>query len=194
MRVIGLDLSLTASGVALEHDETVTLTSKQKGVDRLRELRAAILCLCGDPMYLSHPHHDPADLVVIEGYSFSSRNSHAHGLGELGGVIRLALADARIPYVDVPPASLKKYATGKGNASKGDVLVAAVKRLAYDGSSDNEADALWLREIGVAHIHPSAAADMPLLHRTALDALTFPAGLRTIDRADDFLTRTEGAA
>ncbi len=188
MHIIGLDLSLTATGVALAHDETLTVTSKQRGVARLIELRDRIVRLC-DAGPFGH-----VDLVMIEGYSYGSKNSHAHALGELGGIIRVALTEAGIRYVDVPPSNLKKYATGKGNASKGLVLVEAVKRLGYVGSSDNESDALWLREVGLAHCSPAGAADVPALNRTALDGIEFPPGLTVAERADAFLTDTKDAA
>lgn len=49
----------------------------------------------------------------------------------------------RIPYQGVPVGTIKKHATGKGNASKEEMIQAAVR----DGHSpvdDNEADALHL--------------------------------------------------
>ena len=46
-----------------------------------------------------------------------------------------------IPYQGVPVGTWKKYACGKGNASKHDVI-AAMRELGFDPSDDNEADAL----------------------------------------------------
>ena len=57
----------------------------------------------------------------------------------------------RIPYQGVPVGTWKKALTGKGNASKGDVL-AAVKSEGYAPASEDEADAigivLWTMETG----------------------------------------------
>lgn len=118
-----------------------------------------------------------ADLVVIEGYSFGSGRAggttHAHALGELGGAVRLELWDRGIPYVDVPPASLKKYATGRGNANKEQVLVAAVRRLDYQGADPNEADALWLREMG-CDAYQTRPPRVPAAHQEALHAVPWP--------------------
>jgi len=49
-----------------------------------------------------------------------------------------------VTYAGVHSATLKKHATGKGNAKKPDMLAAARARLGYPGSDDNECDALWL--------------------------------------------------
>ena len=46
-----------------------------------------------------------------------------------------------------------------------------MKRLGYEGSDDNEADALWLREIGVDMFFPGREARVPAEHRKALGAL-----------------------
>jgi Holliday junction resolvasome RuvABC endonuclease subunit len=155
--VIGLDLSLTATGVATPEGEE-TWRPPGTGMARLDWVRASVAELLG---------YWAPGLVVVEGYSYGSRASHAHGLGELGGVVRLALADAAVTYVDIPPASLKKYATGKGNAGKGEVLTAAVRRLGYGGHDDNQADALWLRAMGMHHLgHP--LTELPAAHLTGL--------------------------
>jgi hypothetical protein len=52
-----------------------------------------------------------------------------------------------IPYEAVPVGTLKKFWTGKGNASKGEMIEAARER-GFEPASDNEADAIagwhWL--------------------------------------------------
>lgn len=163
MIVAGLDLSLTSTGVALP-DGPRTISTRVRGCARLAYLRDVILELVAR-----------ADLVAVEGYSFGSARfgSQAHALGELGGVVRVALWEARIPYADVPPAVLKRYASGQGNATKGAMLAAAIRRLGYDGSSHDEADALWLRAL--AH---DACGDpivaVPESHRSALSSVAWP--------------------
>jgi Holliday junction resolvasome RuvABC endonuclease subunit len=46
-----------------------------------------------------------------------------------------------IPYQGVPVGSIKKHATGKGNASK-EMMIAAAKARGFRPADDNEADAL----------------------------------------------------
>jgi len=163
--VMGLDPSLTATGVALPNGETrIIVPGKccKRGMPRLRRIRDAVMALVKE--------HD-VNLVMIEGYSYGSRYSHAHSLGELGGVLRLAIFEhPGVEYIDVPPSSLKKYATGKGNANKELVLVNAIKRLDYKGHDNNEADALWLRALGL-EVDGRPMVDLPKTHLEALDKI-----------------------
>jgi hypothetical protein len=48
-----------------------------------------------------------------------------------------------IPYRGVPVGTIKKHATGRGNAKKGE-MVEAMRLLGYDPADDNEADSLAL--------------------------------------------------
>jgi crossover junction endodeoxyribonuclease RuvC len=160
-RVVAFDLSLTSTGVA-DCDGTRRICPKSTGVERLAEVRDAVIRAC-------YRHILAPDLVVIEGYSYGSGNS-AHQVGELGGVVRLALHEAGIRYEVVPPASLKLYACGVGNAGKDDVLLAAVRRLGYEGKSKDEADALWLYALAM-HALGEPIVDVPKAHLRALKAL-----------------------
>lgn len=164
-RVIGLDLSLTATGFA-DGTTTITITSGSSGMARLQSLRDQIVNRC---------RH--ARLVAVEGYSMGTARqpSRAHALGELGGVIRLALWEEGVDYIDVSPASLKKYATGHGNAAKDEVLASAIRRLGYEGHDHNQADALWLRAMALDALGTPAVA-VPASHRDALGAITWPHG------------------
>jgi Holliday junction resolvasome RuvABC endonuclease subunit len=159
--VVGLDLSLTATGFAHENASGV-LTTKLRGMERLADLRERVRQICIG-----------ADLVVIENYSFNSRQGGEH-LGELGGVVRLMLHETEHPYVELSPAKLKKLATGKGNANKSEVLAAAIRRLDYPGANDNESDAMWLRVAGLIGLG-FAPVELPLTHLAALDDVTWPA-------------------
>jgi len=51
-----------------------------------------------------------------------------------------------IPYMGVPVGTIKKHATGKGNASKEGMVVAAIEN-GWQPKDDNEADALWLLDL-----------------------------------------------
>lgn len=156
MKVVSLDPSLTATGVATSDDPTTaTVISPPKGMrgpERLRWIQLAVDKLCRD-----------ADLVVVEGYSHGS-GYQAHALGELGGVIRLTLHCRGVPYVDYPPTCRMKLATGTGRASKMEVLAEAIKRLGYTGHNENEADALWMLQAALIHYGLPGAVDLPAKH------------------------------
>ena len=163
MTIIGIDPSLTSTGVAVG-TETWTIASKLKGMERSNEIVTEINGIVG-----SHP--DPH--VFIEGYSFSSRNSHAHALGELGGCIRLDLWRSGIPYTDVPPTVRAKFATGRGNASKNEVVssVSARTGIAWIGKgADDMCDAWILQEIGL-HLLGEPRHEWPTKHIESLTKL-----------------------
>ena len=67
--------------------------------------------------------------------------AHAYG-GFLAHLTAWAEAN-KIPYAGVPVGTIKRHATGNGNASK-EAVVAAVRALGFDPADDNEADALAL--------------------------------------------------
>jgi len=142
MNMMGLDLSLTSAGYSI-NGETGTIAVKTKEAERLYDIREDVINLVKS--------HD-VDTVVIEGYAFAARNSQSHKIGELGGVIRLALYEMDIPYVDVPPTCRAKFATGKGNASKTEVISAVSARtgIVWVGKgTDDMCDAWLLEQMGL---------------------------------------------
>lgn len=174
MKIAAFDLSLTCTGYARSngaHWEVGNLANKLRGCERLQYLRDRVLRLAAC-----------ADLVVIEGYAYASGQG-AHQLGELGGVIRLALYEARLPVVELPPATLKRYATGTGNAKKDQVLAAAIRRLGYEGHINDEADALWLLHAALDHYGQPLAVTLPAAQREALAKVVWPELARAVHGA-----------
>ena len=74
-------------------------------------------------------------------------------LGELGGIIRLCLYDAKIPFVIVPPTSLKKFVTGNGSADKKKMhdFVLSKWRQDIDENEDDQCDAYGLAQVARAY-------------------------------------------
>ena len=93
-------------------------------------------------------------IAVIEGYAFMAQ-ARQHRLGEIGGVIRLACAQAGVMFIyELPPTSLKKHFTGSGASDKEEMLDEAIRRHGEKLPSHDVADAcaLW-----------HAGADIPFL-------------------------------
>ena len=67
----------------------------------------------------------------------------AHAYGGFLATLTAWCEHYGIAYSGVPVATIKRHVTGKGNATKGEVI-AAVQRLGYASADDNEADALAL--------------------------------------------------
>jgi crossover junction endodeoxyribonuclease RuvC len=148
VNILGLDLSLTSTGYSL-HGNTGIFSTKAKGPERLSTITKLVLQFCLD---------NDVQCVVVEGYSFASRNSQAHSIGELGGCIRMTLWECKIPYIEVPPTSRAKFATGKGNAGKGEVISAVSSRTGTvfsGGGADDECDAWVLEQMGMTRINKS---------------------------------------
>ena len=65
----------------------------------------------------------------------------AHVYGGLLATLTAWCEEHEVPYEGVPVGTIKKYATGKGNASKDD-MKDAVREWGFDPADDNEADAI----------------------------------------------------
>ena len=149
--VVGLDLSLTSTGISyLWADGTDRITafkpSNTAGMARLVEIRNFLV---EELLPLAWPK------IVLEGYSFASKGAYAHEIGELGGIAKLAFYERQWRWVHVPPTVRAKFATGRGNASKGEVVSAVSARtgIAWTGSgAADECDAWILQEMGLAYL------------------------------------------
>lgn len=58
-------------------------------------------------------------------------------------VITKLLEELKVPYTGINISDIKTQATGKGNASKEEMVAAANKQWSIEVADDNEADALW---------------------------------------------------
>ena len=170
--VVGLDPSLAATGVANE-DGRWTVATKPAGaltgqLDRLRVIVAGV--------YARVP---AGALVVIEGpgYSRMAQAGH-HQLAGLWWMLADVLDARGCTLLEMSPSALKKFATGKGNATKPDMRMALYKRTGLDLADDNQTDAEWLREAGLHLIGDEVAIPLPKDQLAALGGLRgqLPAG------------------
>ncbi len=169
--IIGLDLSLTGTGIAVctRGDATSRIVWDVRKVATKGLTGTARLIVIRDAVRRELEVWNPA-AVYLEGYAYGRHNKAAE-IGELGGVIRVMLAEALVPWAPLAPKTVKKYATGKGNAEKDEVLAAAIRRLGYERASNDEADALWIAAVGHA-LHGKPVVDLPLTHLAALEGIT----------------------
>jgi len=142
MDVHAYDLSLTGTGF-YDGEHLAVCRTKKRGHERLQIILDEVeeRCALTDPV------------VFIEGFSYGSRGSSVYEIAGLGYLVRHYLYAAGIPFAIVPPTVLKKYATGKGNAGKPDMLDAAIRRFGYQGTTDDNAvDAFLLWHLGMQHL------------------------------------------
>ncbi len=182
--VIGLDLSLTSTGIAgVDWADALRPKSTLRGHPRL----AWIVNEIADRVRR-------ADLAVIEGaaYGHGAQAGH-HELAGLWWMVTQSLWRRAIPYAVIAPSQLKVYACGTANpaadypkatrskVAKGMVrdAVAQLFGLECEGSGRyDKADAAVLAHMGRDWLgHPAAA--LPERHRRALTAAAWPVEARS---------------
>lgn len=173
LRVMGLDLSITSTGVALPDGTTYRIKTRSKDGDRrLLHVRDDI----ADDVATCRPH-----LVVIEDLPTKMHATALKIIGRLHGVVSGVLLDADVPYAYVPPATLKKYAADNGNATKRAMADAAYLAAGAEfpgdlnakGEGGDMCDAWWLRAAG----HDWCTVplfDMPQAQRDVLAKADWP--------------------
>lgn len=161
VKITAFDLSLTSTGYAcnqaLPEGFPGVIQSLQPvqygrlfpegqgyGMRRIDWIRDRVLTLANE-----------SALVVIEDLANQSRDGKALERAGLSYIIRYGLYKREIPFVMVPPISLKKFVVGFGGSKKNPVLKEHVmlnlfKRFGYDIEQNDAADAVGLIHIGLA--------------------------------------------
>lgn len=137
MKILGVDLSLSETGICLYVDgaiETGTIKTKVD-TDRFRRYNLILQKIKA---------FEPIDLVIIESYAYGAFGGNNYKLIELGGIVRNHWHSLSIPFVEVGITSLKKVITGNGRADK-DLMIATVKQnYGYSFTNNNECDSFCL--------------------------------------------------
>lgn len=131
MTIMGIDQSLTGSGVAIfkdgeEHYNLIS-TSKTKNtkaptIDYTRRLMEMT-----DEIRKLIKEYKP-DIIGMEGMSFGARGSAIFDLGGLSHLLRVMFIEEGVKFFIIPPTVVKKYFTGKGNSDKLAMIEEAMKR------------------------------------------------------------------
>jgi crossover junction endodeoxyribonuclease RuvC len=166
-RILAIDPSLAGCAVATAIaglDATVQRIRTKPverievhGRDPVRDVRGAVhrYRAIADRIATIARRGSQLDLVLIEGYAFVDGQAGELDRIELGGVIRDRLADVA-PIVEVAPATLKKFATGNGRASKDEMIGALASRHGHAFKSNDEADAFALLMLGLCVLDPGS--------------------------------------
>lgn len=115
-----------------------TFTTHEDGILRLKEIALRLQWFT-----VEHGYHSGSNVVCMEGASHHSKN-RTNDIGEMRGAVILTLLHLELDPIIIPPKRLKKFATGNGDASKQQMVNAAIKFWDVIPNTDDEADALWL--------------------------------------------------
>lgn len=149
MKTLGLDLSLTGTGVCVLDEEDMVLSSVKskpvgkKPIDELHRLQKIV-------REIEDTVVDNEDIkyVAIEGLALMAKNTTSlMQLAGLNYLVRHMLEEYRKEFIIVAPSSLKKFITGKGNAPKDHVMLELFKRYDVTILDNNEADSFALAKI-----------------------------------------------
>jgi Holliday junction resolvasome RuvABC endonuclease subunit len=88
-------------------------------------------------------HADGIDTLVFEEVRRHAGVDAAHAYGGFLATLTAWCEHHGIPYQGVPVGTIKKHATGKGNANK-DQMISAARLRGHAPADDNEADAIAL--------------------------------------------------
>jgi crossover junction endodeoxyribonuclease RuvC len=188
MRVVGLDLSLTASGFAqldlapelrpwgLTTIELHTVGEKGSNTDSLDQRFTRLRRTAGQILALTLA--DSPALVAVEQPAFGSGSGHVSDRAGLWWLVIGRLMALGVPVVEVPISARCTYATGKGRTDK-DAIVAAVSRR-YESVplawlNNNTADALILAAMCARALGRPLEPTLPKANLAAMAKITWPA-------------------
>jgi crossover junction endodeoxyribonuclease RuvC len=144
MRFVGIDPS-TKTGLAIidKNNEIINVqevfTTSKEDPERFVDIASQIL-----------EELHPNDIIAIEGFSYGSKGKGVSTQYGLGWIIRTFLYERGYDYIEIPPTSVKKFATGKGNVKKDAMVLPIYKHWGFEHSSDNVRDAYVLAKVAKA--------------------------------------------
>ena len=109
--------------------------------------------------------------MVVEQPAYSQTGGSHHDRSGLWWLIVATLREWGFDVVEVTPGGVKKYATGKGNASKDQVLAAVVKRYPQADITDNNIADAWVLAAMGARALGYEVDSLPQVNLAAMDAV-----------------------
>lgn len=187
MRVVGADLSITSTAMALINDGDVGMLfnykTKGKKTDgypewcaRINDVSYHVLAQLGRWKGLGR-----IDLIVIESPSHGSKFGNPHERAALWWDVYRWAYGKNIPVVTVAPTTRAKYITGDGRADKKAVLAAArahwETELNISIANDDEADAIGLGDMGARFLGEPLMAIWPTKNLETMGVPAWPTSL-----------------
>lgn len=165
LRILALDLSITATGVCLPDGTTATIKTKTSDGDRRLQHIADTI---GSAIF-----RHGCDLVVMEEAPPGLKGPAIKAIHMVHGAVRLRLIGASVPYAVINPTTLKAYATGSTSADKTAMAMAAFKRTGREFTDSDQCDAFWLRAAGLDW-YGQPEFELPKVQRERLAKVQWP--------------------
>jgi len=162
MRFVGLDLS-TKTGLVIIDESGNVLIEKEITSTHKTDPRRMI-----DLTNQVISHLNEKDIIAIEGFSYASRGKGVSFQFGYGYSVQIELYKRDFDFLIVSPSQVKKFATGRGNSSKDDMILPIYKRWGYENESDNVRDAFILAQIARA---TKISTKLPKFQKEIIDAL-----------------------
>lgn len=153
MVILGIDPSLTGTGLAVIETNGLEIACIRAFVVKtyptnlrwMRFKRMTSISSVISKLILEYG----IEYVSIEGFSLGSTGRASSDLPELGGMIRKTVYDLGVDFVEIPPTSLKKRITGRGNCYDKDLIIDGVNsilgvNIEKNSVNHNAADAIGL--------------------------------------------------
>jgi len=147
---VGLDPSLCNMGYCVLGGEGKvvdkgTIKTKTTGLARLE-----LLCdLCN-----SIASKWGVRTIYREDYAFAKHSGSDTQLKELGGALLYSLMLKGVATQYLPISTIKKFATGKGNAPKAHMLKEVFRRFSVDAEDEHQADAFAVAALALEYSKP----------------------------------------
>lgn len=180
MRVLAIDPSLSGTGLAvLDTAGPFWSVGTLEGVKfgdgprhefaRMHRLASGVMSWVDNLSGSLIEDAAPIGLIVIEAPAFSKNTGMAHERAGLWWKIYERCLEFDAPILVIKPNVRAKYATGRGNAGKDEVMLAAARRYAdAPVHNNNEADAVVLAAMGARYGESPIEASLPAAHLEAM--------------------------
>lgn len=164
MRFVGIDPSTKTGLCILNADgeilDALEVTGEGKDPDRMIDI-----------VNKSSLQLEMSDVVAIEGFAYGAKGTAVSLQYGIGWGLRMELCRNHIPYREISPSALKKFASGKGNTKKDELSVEIYKRWGFEHKSDNVRDAYVLAQIARALHKP---VKLTAFQQDVIDAIRNP--------------------
>ena len=133
MVIASIDQSLTKTAICIFDTESLFMIDF-KLIKSIAKIKGKIvpfeyrMISIGEDM-LNFIHKYNVNQVIIEGLAMNRNTVTARPLAGLFYYINIELIKNNIPYFNLPPKTVKKFATGSGNATKDEMIKALPKKV-----------------------------------------------------------------